>query len=101
MRRIKEILEETGSDKVNIIAHSKGGLDSRYAISCLGAAPYVASLTTINTPHRGCEFADWLLKNAPDVLKKTITEKYNRKVCPPPLRRRVPYIRSVGVKISH
>ena len=77
MRRIKEILEETGSDKVNIIAHSKGGLDSRYAISCLGAAPYVASLTTINTPHRGCEFADWLLKNAPDVLKKTITEKYN------------------------
>ena len=26
---------------------------------------------------------------------------YNRKVCPPPLRRRVPYIRSVGVKISH
>ena len=23
---------------------------------------------------------------------------YNRKVCPPPLRRRDPYIRSVGVK---
>ena len=26
---------ETGADKVNLIAHSKGGLDSRYAISCL------------------------------------------------------------------
>ncbi len=25
-------------------------------------------------------------------------QKYNRKVCPPPLRRREPYIRSVGVK---
>ncbi len=29
------------------------------------------------------------------------SNSYNRKVCPPPLRRRVPYIRSVGVKISH
>ena len=30
----------------------------------------------------------------------SITEHfgYNRKVCPPPLRRREPYIRSVGVK---
>ncbi len=59
--RIQQILKETGCGKVNIIAHSKGGLDSRYAISKLGMAPYVASLTTINTPHRGCEFADYLL----------------------------------------
>lgn len=76
-KRIKEVLDETGSEKVNLIAHSKGGLDSRYAISCLGMAPYVASLTTINTPHRGCEFADWLLDNAPEALKKTIAGKYN------------------------
>lgn len=27
--RIKAVLQETGSEKVNIIAHSKGGLDSR------------------------------------------------------------------------
>ncbi|MCQ5134484.1 esterase/lipase family protein, partial [Coprococcus eutactus] len=53
--RIKQIIQETGCGKVNLIAHSKGGLDSRYAISMLGMAPYVASLTTINTPHRGCE----------------------------------------------
>lgn len=59
--RIKEILKETGAEKVNIIAHSKGGLDSRYMISKCGMDKYVASLTTINTPHRGCEFADYLL----------------------------------------
>jgi triacylglycerol lipase len=35
-RRIRMIREETGCDKVNIIAHSKGGLDCRYAISELG-----------------------------------------------------------------
>lgn len=51
-KKIEGIVEETGCGKVNIIAHSKGGLDSRYAISNLGAAPMVASLTTINTPHR-------------------------------------------------
>ncbi|MDR1778932.1 MAG: triacylglycerol lipase [Clostridiales Family XIII bacterium] len=56
--RIGEILRETGAEKINIIAHSKGGLDARYAISTLGMYPYVASLTTMNTPHRGCLFAD-------------------------------------------
>ena len=40
--RIKQIVQETGCEKVNIIAHSKGGLDSRYAISVCGAADYVA-----------------------------------------------------------
>ena len=59
--RIKEICEQTGCGKVNIIAHSKGGLDTRMAIAKYGAGPYVASVSTINTPHRGCEFADYLL----------------------------------------
>ena len=54
--RIRQICRDHGVDKVNIVAHSKGGLDSRYAISMLGTHEYVASLTTINTPHRGCEF---------------------------------------------
>lgn len=75
--RIQEIVKETGCEKVNIIAHSKGGLDSRYAISVLGAAPYVASLTTINTPHRGCEFADYLLSKVPQQQKEAIAQTYN------------------------
>ena len=60
-RRLRDVLRETGAEKVNIIAHSKGGLDSRWAITKLGLAPQVASLTTINTPHRGCVFAQHLL----------------------------------------
>ena len=75
--RIKEIVEETGCGKVNIIAHSKGGLDSRAAISLYGAAPYVASLTTVNTPHRGCQFADYLLCKAPEKLKNVVAGQYN------------------------
>ena len=40
-------------------------------------APYVASLTTINTPHRGCEFADYILGKAPQKLKERIATAYN------------------------
>lgn len=60
--KIMEIVGETGCGKVNIIAHSKGGLDARYVISGLGMAPFVASLTTINTPHRGSKLVDFLKK---------------------------------------
>ena len=75
--RIRKVCEETGSEKVNIIAHSKGGLDCRMAIAKYGAGPYVASLTTINTPHRGCEFADFLLTKSPEKLKKAVAGAYN------------------------
>lgn len=75
--RIKYIVKKTGCEKVNIIAHSKGGLDSRYAISKLDCAKYVASLTTINTPHQGCIFAEYLLNNAPEAFVKTIEDTYN------------------------
>ncbi|HTL36549.1 MAG TPA: alpha/beta fold hydrolase [Kofleriaceae bacterium] len=47
--------------KVNLIAHSMGGLDSRAVISTLGYGDRVASLTTLSTPHRGSAFADMLL----------------------------------------
>ncbi|OUQ21350.1 triacylglycerol lipase [Lachnoclostridium sp. An14] len=76
--RIWEIVEETGCGRVNVITHSKGGLDTRYAVSHLGMEPYVASLTTINTPHRGCEFADYLLDTIPAPAKEKVAESYNR-----------------------
>ncbi|WP_238720923.1 esterase/lipase family protein [Diplocloster agilis] len=76
--RVLSIIEETGCEKVNLIAHSKGGLDSRYAISRLGLAPYVASLTTINTPHLGCCWVDQVLARCPKKLLSFVAAKYNR-----------------------
>ncbi len=76
-KRIETIVHTTGCEKVNIIAHSKGGLDSRYAITVCGAAPYVASLTTINTPHRGCIFADYLLDKIPEKVQQRVARTYN------------------------
>lgn len=75
--RIHHICEETGCGKVNIIAHSKGGLDCRYAVSKCGVGNAVASLTTINTPHRGCLFADYLLSKIPQSTRNFIAQKYN------------------------
>ena len=61
-QRIEQILIQTGADKVNIIAHSKGGLDCRYAISHLGVGDRVASLTTVSTPHHGSKTMDLVMK---------------------------------------
>ena len=61
-RRILSIVRETGCDKVNIIAHSKGGLDSRCAVASFGMDDHVASLTTICTPHHGVKTMDTLSK---------------------------------------
>jgi triacylglycerol lipase len=61
-RRIDEILEETGAEKVDLIAHSKGGLEARMAASSLGCADKIASITTIATPHRGSVTLDRLMK---------------------------------------
>lgn len=75
--RIRQIVEETGCGKVNIIAHSKGGLDSRAAISHAGCGPCVATLTTINTPHRGCVFSEYLLEKIPASVRQGIADTYN------------------------
>ena len=75
--RILEIIAQTGAEKLNVIAHSKGGLDMRYAVSKLGMDTYVASLTTINTPHRGCIFADYLLSRIPAALQQRVAAAYH------------------------
>ncbi len=60
--RIHAVLRESGAQRVNIIAHSKGGIESRYMISKLGMGPHVASLTTLCSPHRGSVVADALYR---------------------------------------
>ena len=60
--QIDRVLSETGATKVNIVAHSMGGLDARFLISSLGYGDRVASLSTISTPHRGTPVADFLEK---------------------------------------
>ena len=76
-QRILRIIRENGYEKLNVIAHSKGGLDMRTALAKTSVAPYVASLTTVNTPHRGCEFADYLLNKIPEAQQQAVANTYN------------------------
>lgn len=78
---IERVLKESGAEKVNVVAHSKGGLDTRYAISKLDMADKIASLTTINTPHRGCLFVDALLDSLPNPLIRFTAARYNALFC--------------------
>lgn len=65
------VMEECDARKVNIIAHSKGGLDSKYMITHLGMEDHVASLTTLCTPHKGSIIASKIW-NLPMPIKKCI-----------------------------
>ena len=66
--RVDEILAETGCARVNIIAHSKGGLDSRRLVHMDTMADKVASITTIGTPHRGLGYVDNLNRRVPGCI---------------------------------
>jgi len=69
--QVQRILDFTGAKKVHVIAHSMGGLDSRFMIAKLGAADIVASLTTIGTPHLGTSFADFgLSKGGTELIER-------------------------------
>ena len=79
--QIDAILARTGKAKVNLIAHSQGGLDARVLTSPAGLAygDRVASVTTIATPHRGSRVADLvmgLVDNLPAAVVDEITGSF-------------------------
>lgn len=55
---LAEAVRSLPAERVNVIAHSMGGLDARFALTRLGLAARVVSLTTIGTPHFGTPLAD-------------------------------------------
>src|SRR5262245_61155581 len=69
-QQLKDFLaRESPGEPVHLLAHSMGGLDARYMISCLESRDRVLSLTTLGTPHRGSPFADWGIRRLKHLLK--------------------------------
>jgi len=66
---IHALLADTKTEKVNIIAHSKGGLDVRHLLTQPEIEPLIASVTTLSTPHRGMKVID-KLNRLPHFAKK-------------------------------
>jgi triacylglycerol lipase len=56
--QLADQVRRLAAERFNIVAHSMGGLDARYALTVLGLGDRIASLTTIGTPHRGTPLAD-------------------------------------------
>lgn len=55
---IKKISAYYGGAKLNVIAHSKGGIDTQTALVHYGAYPYVNLVHQLSTPNKGSEIAD-------------------------------------------
>ncbi len=81
---IKELKATYGFEKFNVVAHSMGGLDMRYALSNLDAADDVVSLTTVCTPHRGTYLAELVLKTPESIRDKVsdLVDWFGNKVYP-------------------
>ncbi len=56
--QLQQIAASSGAEKLNIIAHSQGGLDARYAVRMAGVSDKIASVSTLSTPHYGTQLAD-------------------------------------------
>lgn len=67
VRLINKVCNDYDFEKVNVVAHSMGGLDMRHALTHLNISNRVASLTTVATPHRGTFLADLILKT-PEII---------------------------------
>lgn len=75
----QDIKNKAHGQDVNIVAHSMGGLDSRYLISTIKPREFrVKSLTTIATPHRGSAAADWILREIGDTNVESLYKVLGR-----------------------
>jgi triacylglycerol lipase len=71
-KRLARVLEQTGADRLSLIAHSMGGLDARYLISRMGWHDVVEALVTVSTPHRGSSVAQFALEQPEMVLDRFV-----------------------------
>jgi triacylglycerol lipase len=61
LAQVEQIAAATGKGKVNLIGHSQGGFDVRYVLAT--RPDLVASVTTVGSPHKGSDVADFLADN--------------------------------------
>ena len=71
-QQLCEAIAQLGHERIDLIAHSLGGLDARYAIAKLGLAARVRSLVTIGTPHRGTPIADLIVSGRLSAARKIV-----------------------------
>jgi pimeloyl-ACP methyl ester carboxylesterase len=58
-QQITQVIKQYGVSQLDIVAHSKGGIDSQTAIVYYGSAPQVRRVFSLATPYQGAEIADF------------------------------------------
>lgn len=58
LAQVQQVIAITGKPKVNLIGHSQGGIDVRYVAAV--RPDLIASVTTVGSPHKGADLADYL-----------------------------------------
>jgi triacylglycerol lipase len=71
-RELCDAITALNHERVDLIAHSMGGLDARYALAHLGLASRVRSLVTVGTPHRGTPLADLAVDGPLGVARRAL-----------------------------
>ncbi|MEU3404671.1 alpha/beta fold hydrolase [Streptomyces sp. NPDC006670] len=59
-RRVEELCERSGQERVDLVGHSLGGLVGRYYVQRLGGDARVRTLVTLGTPHGGTRVAPFM-----------------------------------------
>ncbi|WP_239672779.1 esterase/lipase family protein [Mangrovibacillus cuniculi] len=73
-QKVRDMYHHFG-EKVVVVAHSKGGIDTQSAIVHNGASPYIARVITLSTPHYGSQLADLAYSNGASWLASIIGSK--------------------------
>jgi pimeloyl-ACP methyl ester carboxylesterase len=56
--QLEVIARHYGADQLDIVAHSKGGVDAQAAVAFFGGWQLVSRVFTLGSPHQGSELAD-------------------------------------------
>jgi triacylglycerol lipase len=80
LQQIEQVLVSTGAAKVNIFAHSQGGLDARWVAAQVPSR--IAAVVSISSPHLGTRVADVLLKKSPG-FSQTLAKAFVKAVARP------------------
>lgn len=109
-KQLEQICEYYKVSKVNLVCHSKGGVDSTSAIAHYGADKYVDKVFTLSSPHWGSPladlsytwYADWLAKlmghrnDATYVLQTAYMENFRSETDVKPGIKAVSYFTGAG-----
>jgi triacylglycerol lipase len=71
-RELVAAIDALPHERIDLIAHSLGGLDARYALTHLGLARRVRSLVTVGTPHHGTPLADLAVRGPLDWARRIV-----------------------------